>query len=287
MSHTKKIFVTGATGNQGGAATRNLLSKGFYVKALVRKPGLAKLNAHENLEIIKGDLDDANSYRHHLHDCDGVFCNLVFMYGIKKEIKQGFDLVDAAKENNIKHFVYASVIGCDLHTGIPHWESKNKIENHIKASEMKYTILRPSSLYENMLIPQVKSRVLKGKLVLPTHKTTVQQFISSEDVGKIATTVFSDPERYMGLTMNLAAEQMDGEQLAATYSKVMGRKIKFQQLPRLITRLVMGRDLAKMFRWLDNNDPSFVKDLQAFKNEFPGMLSLEEWIKTHFKTNPQ
>jgi len=40
---------------------------------------------------------------------------------------------------------------------------------------------------------------------------------------------------------------MDGEQLAATFSKAMGKEIKFQQLPMFITRLVMGRDLAKMF----------------------------------------
>ena len=283
MAPVKKIFVTGATGNQGGATTRNLLSKGFYVKALVRNPAAAKLTADENLEIIKGDLDDVNSYRYHLHDCDGVFCNLVYIHGIDREIKQGFELVNASKENNVKHFVYASVIGSDLRTGIPHWESKNKIEDHIKASGLSYTILRPSSLYENMLIPQIKSRILKGKLVLPTHKTTVQQFISSEDVGKISTTVFSNPEKYNGLTINLAAEQMSGEQLASTYSKVMGREIKFQQLPMLITRLVMGRDLTKMFRWVNNNNSCFVKDLPAFKNEFPGMLSLEDWIRMHFK----
>jgi len=283
MSAVKKIFVTGATGNQGGATTRNLLSKGFYVKALVRNPAAAKLIAHENLEIIKGDLDDVNSYRYHLHDCDGVFCNLVYIHGIDREIKQGFELVNASKENNVKHFVYASVIGSDLRTGIPHWESKNKIEDHIRASGLSYTILRPSSLYENMLIPQIKSRILKGKLVLPTHKTTVQQFLSAEDVGKIATTVFSNPEKYKGLTINLAAEQMNGEQLASTYSKVMGREIKFQQLPMLITRLVMGKDLTKMFRWVNNNNSCFVKDLQAFKNEFPGMLSLEDWIRMHFK----
>lgn len=282
MFPQKKIFVTGATGNQGGGATRNLLSKGFYVKALVRNPAALKLAAQENLEIIKGDLDDVNSYRHHLTGCDGVFCNLVFINGIDKEIKQGFELVNAAKENNVKHFVYASVMGCDLNTGIPHWESKNKIEQHVKASGMSYTILRPSSLYENMLIPQVKSRILKGKLVLPTDKTTVQQFISSEDVGKIATTVFSNREKYDGRTINLATEQMDGEQLASTFSKVMGRQIKFQHLPMFITRLVMGRDLAKMFRWVNNNDTRFVRDIQGFRNEFPGMLSLEEWIKIHF-----
>ena len=283
MSAINKIFVTGATGNKGGATVKNLLDKGFCVKALIRNPVNAKLHLHKNLEIIKGDLNEIASYQQHLHDCDGVFCNLVFKYGIEKEIKQGFELVNASKESNIKYFIYSSVIGCDLDTGIPHWESKNKIENHIKASGISYTILRPSSLYENLLIPQVKSRILKGKLVLPTKKNTMQQFIGSEDIGRIVTTVFSNPEKYQAKTINLAAEQMDGEELAATFSKAMRREIKFQQLPMFITRLVMGRDLARMFRWINNNNACLVKDLQAFRNEFPGMLSLEEWIKINFK----
>lgn len=280
---TKKIFVTGATGNQGGAVARNLSSKGFLVKALVRNPAAAKLKPHDSLEIIKGDLDDPASYRSHLEDVDGVFCNLVYKYGIDKEIKQGIELMNASKENSIEHFVYSSVIGCDLNTGIPHWDSKFKIEHYLKASGMSYTILRPASLYENMLIPEVKSRILKGKLVLPTQKNTVQQFISSEDIGKIVTLIFSDLEKYRGRTITLAAEQMNGEQLASTFSKAMGREIKFQQLPMLITRLVMGRDLTKMFRWINNNDACFVKDMQALQNEFPGILSLEEWVRMNFK----
>lgn len=283
MIATKKIFVTGATGNQGGAVVRNLLNRGFHVKALVRNPAAAKLRPQDSLEIIKGDLDDPASYRSHLKDAEGVFCNLVYKYGIDKEIKQGIELVNASKENNIEHFVYSSVIGCDLNTGIPHWESKLKIEDHLKASGIGYTILRPASLYENMLIPQVKSRILKGKLVLPTQKNTTQQFISSEDIGKIVTLIFSDLEKYRGRTITLAAEQMNGEQLASTFSKAMGREIRFQQLPMFITRLVMGRDLTKMFRWVNNNDACFVKDMEALQNEFPGMLSLEEWIRMNFK----
>ena len=124
---------------------------------------------------------------------------------------------------------------------------------------------------------------MKGKLVLPTKRNTVQQFISSEDVGKIAATIFSNPEKYSGQTINLAAEQLDGDQLATTFSKAIGKEIKFQQLPMLITRLVMGRDLAKMFRWINHNDACFVKDLQKFKNDFPGMISLKDWIKANFR----
>src|SRR5688572_28152230 len=119
MSIVKKIFVTGATGNQGGAVVRNLLSREFYVKAFVRDPGKLKPVTYENLEIVKGDLNDPASYRNHLQNVDGVFCNLTYVHGIDKEIKQGFDLIQASAENHIKHFVYSSVIGNDLQTGIP------------------------------------------------------------------------------------------------------------------------------------------------------------------------
>ena len=280
MQIFKTIFVTGATGNLGGAATRNLLSNGYQVKALVRNP--AKLAAHENLRVIKGDLNDPNTYKDHLKDAEAIFCNLHFNEGVDKEVRQGIDIIDSARANHIKFFIYSSVIGSDLHTGIPHWESKFIIENHLKASGIDFTILRPASLYENLLLPQVKSRILKGKLVLPTLRGKIQQFISAEHVGKIATTIFSDPGNYRNSTINLATEQMDGEELALLFSKVMKRKIKYQQLPMLIARLVMGRNLAKMFHWINHHDVLFVKDMESFNKQFPAMLSFEEWIKNHF-----
>ena len=280
MQLLKTIFVTGASGNQGGSVTRNLLSNGFHVKALVRDP--AKLNTHENLQIIKGDLNDPDTYKDHLKDSDGVFCNLHYNNGVEKEVRQGIDLINSARASDIKYFIYSSVIGCDLNTGIPHWESKFKIENHLKASGIDFAIIRPPSFYENLLFPQVKSRILKGKLVLPTRKDRVQQFMSATDVGKIPTTIFSEPGKYRNATMDLAAEQMDGQELALLLSEVMKTKIKFQQLPMFITRLVMGRDLSKMFHWVNHNDVLFVKDIDAFKKQFPPMISFRDWIKLHF-----
>ena len=285
MSADKTFFVTGATGNQGGAVVRNLLLHGFNVKALTRNKdsSAARLLKQKNVEVIQGNLDDTATYSHHLKEVDGVFCLLDFTKGAEKEIRQGIALANMAKENGVKHFLYSSVIGADAHTGIPHWESKFQVEKHIKQTGLYYTIIRPSFLYENFLIPQVKSRLLKGKLVTPAHKNKVQQYISAEDIGKISTIIFMNPEKYMGKTLNLAAEQMDGLQVAATFSKVWGKPIGYQQLPGIITRLAMGKDLYKMFKWINENDAVFVKDLDAFKREFPGLLSMEEWIKIYFK----
>lgn len=285
MDTGKTIFVTGATGNQGGAVVRNLTKNGFHVKALTRNAASVRAQQLKqiNAEVIEGNLDDPATYRHHLKGVNGVFCVLIFAKGIEKEIKQGVALANHAKENGVKHFIYSSVIGADSNTGIPHWESKFKIENHIKQTGLTFTIIRPASFYENFLIPQVSSRLLKGKLVTPVHKNKVQQYISTEDIGKISVTILLDPANYSGRTITVATEQMDGIQVAGVFSKVWNKEMKYQQLPGIITRLAMGRDLYKMFRWVNNNDAVFVKDLDAVKKEFPGMLSLEDWIRKYFK----
>jgi len=38
MSTKRSVLVTGATGQQGGAVARALVSRGYRVKALTRKP---------------------------------------------------------------------------------------------------------------------------------------------------------------------------------------------------------------------------------------------------------
>ena len=284
MESAKTIFVTGATGNQGGAVARNLLAAGFNVKALTRNPDSQKAKNLKqlNAEVIKGDLNDPSSFAEHLKNVHGVFSVQTYEHGIEKEIKQGVALADLAKQYAIPQFIYSSVIGSDAHTGIPHWESKFIIENHVKELGLHYTILRPASLYENFLIPQVQSRILKGKLVSPANKDTVQQFISAEDIGKISTEIFTNPSLYEGKTLVLAAEELNMQEVATIFSEVLNKKITYSKLPTLITRLFMGKDLYKMFSWINNNDAVFLKDMAAFKKQFPHLLDLETWIKQKF-----
>ena len=43
-------------------------------------------------------------------------------------------LADAAKAAGVQHFVYTSVVSADRNTGLPHFESKWQIEQHIAHS---------------------------------------------------------------------------------------------------------------------------------------------------------
>jgi uncharacterized protein YbjT (DUF2867 family) len=285
MNNSKTIFVTGATGNQGGAVARSLLKNGFRVKALTRNPTSPRAQYLKNLkaEIIQGDLNDPKSFRSHLENIDGLFSVQTFVSGIEKEIKQGCNLIDLAKEFRVPHFLYSSVSGADLQTGIPHWESKYKIERYLKASGIVFTIIRPTSLFENFLIPQVHSRLIKGKLVSPVNGDVVQQFISADDIGNISVLIFNDLQKFRDLTITLAAEQMDLREAASCFSDVLGKKVVYQKLPMIITRLVMGKDLFKMFKWVNENGGVLIKDLNVFRQEYQNMTSLKDWIRSNFE----
>ena len=92
-----------------------------------------------------------------------------------------------------------------------------------------------------------------------------------------------DPAKHLGKILTIAAEEMDMKKVAGIFSEAFGKEIKYQKLPMLITRLVMGKDLYKMFKWINENDAVFLKDLDAFRREHPGLTGLREWIPLNFK----
>jgi uncharacterized protein YbjT (DUF2867 family) len=280
----KTIFVTGATGNQGGAVVASLIKNGFKVKALTRRTDSEKAQGlqKQTAELVKGDLNDLNTFQNHLKEIDGIFSVQSFENGVDQEIKQGMDLANLAKQCGVNHFLYSSVAGADLNTGIPHFDSKYKIENHIKQLGLPYTIIRATSLFENFLIPDVRSRILKGKLASPINKSKTLQFIGAVDIGEISTDVFLNKNKYLGKTITIGSEEMDMQQVAVTFSEVLGKEISYQNLPMLIVRLVMGKNLYKMFKWINGNDAVFIKDIDLFKKENPNLTSLKQWIKTNF-----
>jgi uncharacterized protein YbjT (DUF2867 family) len=289
MNTIKTVFVTGATGNQGGGVAKKLINNQVQVKALTRDPASIKAQKliDKNLEYVKGDLNDINSYREYMQGVDAVFSVQSGENGTDAEIKQGKDLANVAKKIGVKHFIYSSVAGADLHTGIPHWESKHQIEEHIKEIGLPFTILRPTYFYENYLFPQVKSRILKGKLVTPLKGEKVLQLMSATDVGEMCWTILNTPEKFISKTITMASEQLTHDQVAEIFSEVMGRKIKYTKLPAIITRLAMGKNLFKMFSWLNSNSAIFIQDLEGYRKEYPNGLGIKKWIIDHFKNHDQ
>jgi uncharacterized protein YbjT (DUF2867 family) len=285
MENARQIFVTGGTGNQGGAVARHLVQLGFSIKVLTRDPDSEKAKKLQGPKtaLVKGNLDQPDSFRDHLKGVYGIFSVQAMGKRMQNEMRQGIELANLAREFRIDHLIYSSGAGAVSRTGIPHWDSKLNIENHIKQINIPYTIIRPSSLFENFLIPQVKNRITQGKLVSPAREEAIQQFMAADDIGVFCSRIFMNTQKYLGKTITLGTEEMTMKEVAACFSEVLGFPVKYQKLPGLITRLVMGKDLHLMFQWINENNAIFIKDLEGFKREHPDLLSLKSWIKIHFK----
>lgn len=71
----RTILVTGATGTQGGAVVKQLLARGYHVRALCRDPEspTARALADRGVEVHRGDLDDRASIDAAVAGVHGVF----------------------------------------------------------------------------------------------------------------------------------------------------------------------------------------------------------------------
>ena len=276
------ILVTGATGRQGSAVARHLLPAGFKVRALTRRPGGAAARdlAAGGDEFDAGDLEDASSLAPALRGVHAVFSVQDFWaVGAKREVEQGKNLADAARRVGVAHFVYSSVGGAERNTGIDHWESKWAIETHIRGLGLPATILRPAAFMENYYIDQVEIGILKGRLIDPIRADKPFQTIATDDIGAFAALAFQRPRDFIGTEIEIAGSELTNPEAAAVFSRVLGKPVKFRKVPMLLVRPLLGRELDRMFRWLDAH--GFQADIAGLRRRYPEirLKTLEEWLR--------
>lgn len=283
----KIILVTGATGRQGGAVARHLLKNQWTVRALTRDPSqpAAKELARLGATVAQGDLNEADSVRRALEGCYGVFSvQEVMKQGIEGEVRQGRLLADLARQANIEHFVYASVAAANRETGIPHFQSKWEIENHLRSTRLACTILRPVFFMENFNIPAIRDSLLHGTLSLPLKPDKPLQLIAVTDIGAVAAIVFGDPGRYLGQELDLAGDAVSMRQAAIHFSNILGKAVKY--VPSSLEQMEKeSPDFAKMYRWF--NEVGYDVDIEGLRKLYPPLLNFQSWLKISDWTRPE
>jgi uncharacterized protein YbjT (DUF2867 family) len=279
------ILVTGATGRQGGASLRHLRERGFPVRALTRNPDQPKahLLVGHGTEVVRGDFEDEISLTRALDGVYGVHSVQTWRdSGIEGEIRQGTHLADAAKVR-ISHFVYSSVAAADQRTGIPHFESKFRMEEHIRSSGMRYTIVRPAFFMEDWLYwLGMRQRIEGGTLSLPLTPETRLQMVAVDDIGGLIAMAFERPAKWQDRAFELAGDELSMAELAKVFSRVTGHEVRYVQVPWHEFEAQAGRETEQMFRWFQ--DVGFHVDIPAVRQEYPKLTTFDHWLNTTWHT---
>jgi len=280
-NENKLILVTGATGHQGGAALRHLQQRKFPVRAVTRDPNQPKARSlvGHGTEVVSANLEEPESLTRVLDGVHGVYSVQSRGDGIESEIREGINLADAAKRSRISHFVYSSVGSADQNTGIPHFDSKFKIEEHIRGTGLPFSIIRPVFFMENWL--GMKSNIERGVLASPLRPETRLQMIAVDDIGAFVTLAFEHSGKWQGRALDIAGDELSMADLAAAFSRISGREVRYQEVPWEQFEKQAGPEITTMYRWFQ--DVGYHVDISAIRQEYERLTSFERWLQTNWR----
>ncbi len=279
--NAKTIAVAGASGLQGGAVARRMLAEGWRVRALTRDPGkptsqeLAGLGA----QVVPGDMEQPAQLEAAFKGADAVFSVQNYWLpnvGFEGEVRQGKLVADAARAAGVGHFVYSSVGAAHRGLGQRHFDSKLLIEQHLQASGLPYTILRPVAFMENFNWPWNRPAILSGSL--PSFGLRLDkpmQIVAVEDIAAFVALALAQPEKFLGQTIELAGDEQTETQIAQTFSKVIGRPVALKTADG--DGPPPNEEMVAVVRFF--NGEAYTADIPALRHVHPGLLTLEQYLR--------
>lgn len=274
-------MVTGATGQQGGAVARALLSRRHRVKALTRNPDsdAARRLASAGAEIVAGDLADTTSLAKAAGAVDTMFLmGSNVSAGAEEEARQGILAADAAKAAGVGHLIYSSVADANKKTGIPHFESKYRVESHLAGLGIPVTISAPVAFMENAVSPWSLGGLRQGTHAFAMPPKRVLQLVALADIGAFVAALVERREQVFGKRFDFAGDELSGEEQAKILSQAIGRPITYQEIPIAVIRK-QSEDIALMSEWFDR--VGYDVDIAALQTNFPEVRwhSFADWAR--------
>jgi uncharacterized protein YbjT (DUF2867 family) len=278
----RRFLVTGATGLQGGATARSLLDEGHFVRALTRNtsaPAAVKLAA-AGVEVVRGDFDDADSLKTALKSMNGAFLVTNFVGGnasVESEERQGKAFVDAAVSAGLEHLVFSSVGSAERNTGVPHFESKWRIEQHARSSGLAaLSIVRPVFFMENFRFPFVLRALFVGALRTVLGEQKQLQMVAARDIGRVAARMLIEGPSQTGVTVELAGDALTIGEITSAYREITGNRLFGAPMPRFLLQR-MPAELSTMLLWFGSD--GYKADLPSLRAKYPFLLSFRDWLE--------
>ncbi|KAH8879095.1 NAD(P)-binding protein [Thozetella sp. PMI_491] len=241
------VYVTGATGTQGGAVARQLRALGWNVRTTTRDPNssAAKALSSIGVEVTAGAWDDEAALRLALAGSQYLFLNLIPNFTNPNfQLEQARIMFRFAGEAGVKHLVYSSdyALGdSDPASGdSPNLiqlfrQSKRDIEKEIPGAVFDtWTVLRPGFFMANCLQPKIKMfpGAAEGTYTFAFPPDTELPLIDHEDIGKFAVAAFQDPRRFHGHSIRLAGQVLTANDVMTAIRRATGRNVQAIYLPK-------------------------------------------------------
>jgi uncharacterized protein YbjT (DUF2867 family) len=298
--------VVGATGQQGGGLVRAIArdwSGEFQARALTRDPDSDKAKELSMLgaQVVKADVDDADSMKRAFEGAHGAFCVTFFWnhFSAEKEMAEVKTMAEAAKKASLKHVIWSTLEDTrkwvplndnrmpTLHGKykVPHFDGKGESDRFFAEAGVPTTFLLTSFYWDNFIFFGMGPRTGpdgEPALRLPMADRKLPG-IAAEDIGKCAQGIFKQGAMHIGKRVGIAGEHLTGGEMAAGFSKHLGKPVKYEYVPPEVYRSLGfpgADDLGNMFQFKRDFNEQFcgARSLAFSRSVNPGLQTFDQWL---------
>ncbi len=230
------IAVAGGTGRLGTRLVRRLVDRGLQVRVLTRDPARAQHLAGCAAEIITCDVRDRASVPVALQGVTTVVSAVHGFAGPGRVTPASVDrdgnanLVDAASEVGAD-VVLMSVVGASPEHPMELFRAKHAAEEHLRASDVHWTIVRATAFVE------LWADIMRKPIVFGRGENPIN-FVSVEDVAAVVERGVIDAG-LRGQVIEVGGPQnLTFNELARLLQQVRGHSAKVRHVPRGLLRAV-------------------------------------------------
>ena len=275
----KRVLVTGATGNVGRQVVSQLLATDCRVRALTRDPDGAGLP--RQVEVVRGDLNDAAELDRCLDGVDGVF--LVWTAPAEAA---------PAGVNRIAQHAQSIVFLTSPHkTAHPFFQQPNplrglhaELERLIEESGLRWTFLRPGIFAANALrwwAPQIRA----GGVVRWPYAAAATAPIHERDIAAVAALALLEPGHNGAEYVLTGPESLSQLEQVTTIGEVIGRSLRYEEISPEEARRELDAPAPAVTMLLDAwaaalGQPAFVTSTVAAITGKPAR-TFREWVTDH------
>ena len=254
-----KVALIGGTGFVGSYLVDELIAQNHQPVLLVRPGSELKVEPRDRCTLVPGDAKDSESIRRTLDGCDAVIYNI----GLLREFKSKditFDelhyqaakrTIDSASALAVRRFILMSANGVKP-DGTDYQRTKYLAEKHLQATELDFTIFRPSVIFGEPrgrmeFCTQLREEMIKLPLpaplffegLLPVNAGTFMMSpIHVKDVARVFIKSLNMPETFGKTFVLCGPKNLTWKEIIRIIARASGRSKMMVPVPAFYVRIM-------------------------------------------------
>ncbi len=282
-----KVFVTGATGFQGGNIAATLINESHQVTTLKRDVNNGAPTAKE-INVIPGGLENKEALAKALKDTQAAVYSFPLIFDIELAKTYTKNFIEAAEQENVPLIIFNTTFHlAKEETGLLALDIKVAIKNLFDSSKLNVITLAPDIYLDNIAAPWSVPIILEHKIVpYPLAADQKNPWISHSDLGKYVAKAILKPE-LAGQTLPIGGNLISGNEIATAIASQINTELNFVSVPvdKFEEQLAPGfgalaaKEISNLYRFIENNHSTFTnKDFEK-TNKLLGVTpqSVNEW----------